>query len=450
MFKFILLILTPLILILNTGCADNITEEPESFNSDKPIFEANVIYGEDDRKDWFEVLDENIKTAARSTLGIFNDRSLNITQEFTQIDTSPSGFCETEKFHQQRKGPFCSGFLVGPDLVLTAGHCISSNNECLGLKFVFDYALTSPLHDPTQVPSENVYSCKNLIAREFTRRNADWALVRLDRPVLDRAPLKIRREGEAPISTPLTLVGHPSGLPSKIARGGQVHKIEQNHIVADLDSFKGNSGSAVFNSETLEVEGILVRGRKDYHRENGCVKNNICAEGIGTSCRFPSSSRIEGEHVSKITDLLDLIPPLLIDEDTEEDQEDPAEGRSVFSNKKVLPIPDNFYKTVSSQIKNVSELSTKNIENLKVYIALEHTYISDLSVKLTAPNGKSIYLHKNTGKGVSNISGVYGEKLRPHQSFDSLGPQPEGDWSLEIKDHVPYDKGQLIAWGIQI
>ena len=34
-------------------------------------------------------------------------------------------------------------------------------------------------------------------------------------------------------------------------------------FMANLDSFEGNSGSAVFNELTGEVEGILVRGKPD-------------------------------------------------------------------------------------------------------------------------------------------------------------------------------------------
>jgi len=169
--------------------------------------------------------------------------------------------------------------------VLTAGHCVTSERECKDFKFVFDYAKERPGHDPSLIPKSNVYSCKTLVGRELTNNDQDWALVRLDRPVTDRRPLEIERNGDATLNTPLTIIGHPSGLPSKIARGGKIHKIEHHHYVADLDSFGGNSGSAVLNANTLKVEGVLVRGRSDYKMVNGCLKANVCEEGISTKCR---------------------------------------------------------------------------------------------------------------------------------------------------------------------
>lgn len=45
--------------------------------------------------------------------------------------------------------------------------------------------------------------------------------------------------------------------------------IKGEFFVANLDSFGGNSGSAVFNVTTEEVEGILVRGEADYKKKPG-------------------------------------------------------------------------------------------------------------------------------------------------------------------------------------
>ena len=73
--------------------------------------------------------------------------------------------------------------------------------------------------------------------------------------------------------------------------------------MANLDSFEGNSGSAVFNELTGEVEGILVRGKPDsvgqYLPEVGfCKTLNYCHED-GTNCN--THDRIDGEHVTKVS-----------------------------------------------------------------------------------------------------------------------------------------------------
>jgi V8-like Glu-specific endopeptidase len=95
----------------------------------------------------------------------------------------------------------------------------------------------------------------------------DYAIVQLDRRVSDRTPLEFRNDSEIDLGTPLTVIGSPSGLPLKVASGANVR--DTSHLYsfkANLDTFQGNSGSAVFNSKTGIVEGILVRGEEDYEQ----------------------------------------------------------------------------------------------------------------------------------------------------------------------------------------
>ncbi|MEI8190645.1 MAG: hypothetical protein WCI75_13115 [candidate division NC10 bacterium] len=69
------------------------------------------------------------------------------------------------------------------------------------------------------------------------------------------------------------------------------------YFVANLDTYGGNSGSAVFSATTGLVEGILVRGENDYVWKGGCRVSNRCpADG----CR--------GEDVTKVSALSSDIP----------------------------------------------------------------------------------------------------------------------------------------------
>jgi len=70
--------------------------------------------------------------------------------------------------------------------------------------------------------------------------------------------------------------------------------------VANLDTFGGNSGSAVFNAETGEVEGILVRGENDY----------VWSDENGSRCRVPqqcTNDACRGEDVTRITNIKTLM-----------------------------------------------------------------------------------------------------------------------------------------------
>ena len=98
----------------------------------------------------------------------------------------------------------------------------------------------------------------------FVNHKSYFSVIELDRPVTNHAPLKMRLAGEPRVNDDLTVIGHPSGLPTKIAGGAKLRSLHNGFIRASLDTYGGNSGSAVFNSSTFEVEGILVRGETDF------------------------------------------------------------------------------------------------------------------------------------------------------------------------------------------
>ena len=141
---------------------------------------------------------------------------------------------------------------------------------------------------------DNIYGCAEVIEQKLDPiTKEDYALIRLNRKVSDRAPLEFRKTGEIENFESLVIIGHPLGLPTKIADNSNVRTNDNEfYFVANLDSFGGNSGSAVFNANTGMVEGVLVRGENDfnYDLENGCYRINTCRDD---GCR--------GEDVTRIT-----------------------------------------------------------------------------------------------------------------------------------------------------
>lgn len=257
-----------------------------------------VIYGKDERVEAAYYPNERVRALSRSVAGRVGKDLLvkegsefklpNLTLEHTM------GVCANERFATQTAFVECSGFLVGADLLVTAGHCIQNQSDCDQNKWVFDYVLSAH-----SLPENKVYGCKEIVSQDLSAAN-DYAVIRLDRPVYDRKPLKLRQSGEVSPQSKLIVMGHPSGLPLKIDDNGSVREIpaDQNYFVAELDTFGGNSGSPVLNQQTLEVEGILVRGDRDYswNPELSCAVANVCANG---SCR--------GEDIQKITKIKGLL-----------------------------------------------------------------------------------------------------------------------------------------------
>ncbi len=264
--------------------------------------QVDVVYGEDNRKDVFESTNPSFIELSKSTAAMIKGSNLKLLTnneiEITASTLQQRGICSKERFSQQISAANCSGFLVAEDKLVTAGHCIRSEADCMNFKWVFDYRVEFSDQGTINVPKTSVYTCKKIISRSLDNvTKDDYAFIELDRKVTDRQPLKVRRGGKVEKGAPLVVIGHPTGLPTKIADGANVRTLQGKYFVANLDTYGGNSGSAVFNVETEEVEGILVRGETDYVLNStlGCQVSNVCpADG----CR--------GEDVTYIGNVLGL------------------------------------------------------------------------------------------------------------------------------------------------
>lgn len=266
-----------------------------------PTVSMKSIYGADDRRDWFEVKDSVLLNWAHSTVALIyrTDITASATAGKSDIKAEaygPSrGLCADQPFRDEPIGAYCSGFYVGSDMIVTAGHCITSDADCAKTMFVFDYAIPQPNDLPTQVLTDQVYGCQRIISR--SSGTDDYALVQVDRPIKNRVPFQVRRQGQAAIGSQVTMIGHPAGLPSKIADSGTISSVG-SRIVADVDAFGGNSGSVIVDRGTGIVEGILVAGNADYDWKGGCYVEHIC----GADC--------DGEKIYPIAKVAAFIPNL--------------------------------------------------------------------------------------------------------------------------------------------
>jgi V8-like Glu-specific endopeptidase len=249
-------------------------------------------YGENDLRDYYQA-GQAMRRLSESTVALFAPRGLvrdAATGNYTvrQVTLRQRFNLQAgEAFAEQPAAAYCSGVLVGPDLVLTAGHCFQPDprgGPCAQVRFLFGYAVSRAGAAPSSFPAEDVYSCREIVAQQVkddghnivcsngrcaegepAGKGADFALVRLDRPVANRTPLAISRSAVR-AGASVGAIGYPSGMPVKIQESGSTVRTvtRSGYFVADLDTFGGNSGSPVFNLETFRIEGILVRGGVDY------------------------------------------------------------------------------------------------------------------------------------------------------------------------------------------
>ncbi|MDA8243598.1 MAG: trypsin-like peptidase domain-containing protein [Elusimicrobia bacterium] len=275
------------------------------------------IYGSDNRKDLFQ-MSSDIKTLADSVVSFWKaDKIEALNPGGVQLKTVNFGerlnLCQDVAFREQPIGAFCSGSLVGPDLVMTAGHCVRTEADCQNTKLVFGFAVKQAGGAAaTAVPASEVYSCSKIVKRFLTGEpnsappagqtlGADFALIKLDRPVSGHKPLAINRANTLKAGDGIFVIGHPVGLPVKLADDARVRDASKiGYFVADLDTFGGNSGSPVFNLRTRKIEGILVRGDEDFtDSPSGCTTMATYAQTGG-----------RGEDVTKISVLSSFIPKL--------------------------------------------------------------------------------------------------------------------------------------------
>lgn len=267
-----------------------------------------VIYGTDDRHDVYEELNPERVQWARSTCGLLASSQVmdNGNGTFTIVtsmyDVGGLPACVGEPFGMQPTAPFCTGFLVGEDLIATAGHCFDAG-DVNQTRFVFGFEMLDAGTPATVVNANQVYRGVELMGWALSG-GLDYAVIRVDRTVTapGATPLLIRRSGVVPVGTSIGVIGHPSGLPLKIAFGAQTQVYANGaagYFTANLDTYGGNSGSPVFDAATGIVEGILVRGQPDFDDDGPCF----------FSLELPDSAA--GEDVSKTTTFMQFIPEVV-------------------------------------------------------------------------------------------------------------------------------------------
>lgn len=280
-----------------SGCggtlsADDSTSEQRSGETeDRPSdFGAKAdLYGEDDRREYADLDDETLRRVARATPALVDESKVSEAGDSSvrlAADTlaEERGLCPSVRFSDQPAPVDCSGFLVAPDILVTAGHCIESADICESTRAVFGFRYGDDQSEIDTVPEGDVYECESILSREWQpQRTYDYAVIRLDRPVEEVEPLRFRTDGTVPEETSLAIAGYPMGVPLKITPGGSiVENSEELWFRYDLDAFGGNSGSPVVDAETGLVEGIHVRGATDFETstENGesCDVPHRCDE----------------------------------------------------------------------------------------------------------------------------------------------------------------------------
>lgn len=196
-------------------------------------------------------------------------------------------FCAEENFLDEPIVSSCTAFLVAPNMIMTAGHCIKDKFDCKKNTWVLDYHNNDDnlyIDNKITFSKEKTFQCAELITQAENQK-VDYALIRLDRSIEDRPTLKIRKNGKTESKEPLILFGHPLGLPLMVSDQIFIRDNSQEYVFkTNADSFSGNSGSPLIGLNSELVEGILIRGDDDFFMDEK-EKCNKTVKCLDKDCR---------------------------------------------------------------------------------------------------------------------------------------------------------------------
>jgi len=246
-----------------------------------------IVHGKDDRIEAHESFAWSM--AARAVAARIEASNLTLTNgdNFVIATTSlknlletymEAALCDDVRFAKQPSAADCTGFLVAPDVLMTAGHCMQSESDCANFLWAFDYEMSVNKENPKFIKKENVYLCQSILRQSHM---PDYAIIKLNR-VSSRTPLKLLPKAVSAVGTELVMIGYPTGIPLKVTPNGRLLAVNNNQLVTNLDAFSGNSGSPVIDAKPGKVTGILVSGEMDYKvGSRSCVEVNVVGENQG-------------------------------------------------------------------------------------------------------------------------------------------------------------------------
>lgn len=311
-----------------------------------------IIFGADNRSDIVTHATKNRDLAPAISMSVGQPYVIPQSQQKFRLDFYPAsdsanvGLCPEEKFSQQNANWLnCTGFMVTEEVMVTAGHCMIFNHSgtkpalvqdgttsmCNDFDWVFDFKAGAQ----KQVSlvdydlATQTAQCQKVIHAEITpdmlnstgtfvgEYGLDFAIIKLDRPMKDRQPLRIATL--APKKNELVYaIGYPSGLPMKLAHNARVIEDHfKNFFTADLDISSGSSGGPVFNIKN-EVIGIVVRASpvEDYiwDKKRDCATSYVCKKiGQGLcNAQNGGGGYPLGVHVHKMAPILAKLRELKI------------------------------------------------------------------------------------------------------------------------------------------
>jgi hypothetical protein len=213
------------------------------------------------------------------SVGIIIDRTRlsDLTDTIYLLDISTKlkdvfQLCPEEPYGDQLSLGVGTAFIIDSETMMTASHVFEGGIENYVVLFNFETINRQDAIYPF-VTLSNVYEIEEIISENSA---LDIISFKVNKP-LKGTPLKLATQNTLTENESIYMIGHPSGLPKKVALNASVYKNNDAfHFYTTLDAFQGNSGSPVFDMKSHTVIGVLVSGLQDYHWTGNCNESNLC------------------------------------------------------------------------------------------------------------------------------------------------------------------------------
>jgi hypothetical protein len=250
-----------------------------------------------------ELMDDQVKKNTSCTAAVcLKDNLIDIGKGSFMLKVKKYqkafNLCDMEPFGTQpvSAGAICTGFLVKEDVIVTSAHFVNENNVT-DLRIVFGYKMIDTSTPVTKFSNDNIYRGVKILHRVLDRqaKGRNWVLVKLDRAAAGQSLAVLSRDKIA-IEQEVYVIGHPLGLPMKLARGLYVQdNSHETHFSADLNIYSSSIGSPVFDFHTHEVIGMVGPGTNRDFRWTG---------NGWMSINYPGEKKIRCIRVSQFMELI--------------------------------------------------------------------------------------------------------------------------------------------------
>lgn len=189
------------------------------------------------------------RDAAAVAFGFHDVIGADDRRRVTDVMTAPyRAICELRITAPNGMPLVCTGFLIGPTTILTAGHCVHIQSAGGWMRSIE----VIPALDGTTRPFQSIVSTTFRSVAAWTqsqRRTHDYGVVILPAPFAQPPPVALRVVDDAALArASVTIGGYPidHGSNQQWIHTRQVTRLDALNLYYDIDTYPGQSGSPIW------------------------------------------------------------------------------------------------------------------------------------------------------------------------------------------------------------